>query len=93
MKPGLARAGRFDICQYRMRKFPPPMTVAHMLVALSALSRSLSLRRLGIWLSVALGDPRSPPQLAASLWLCGPAGSLALTLATPELVLALSRSR
>ena len=71
----------------------PSMTVAHMIVPLSALSLSLSLRRLGIWLSVALGDPRSPPQLAASLWLCGPAGSLALTLAHPELVLALSRSR
>ena len=69
------------------------MTVADMLLPLSALSLSLSLRRLGIWLSVALGDPRSPPParcFSVALW---PSWSLALTLARPELVLALSRSR
>ena len=79
-----------------MRKLPP-MTVAHMLVPLSALSLSLSLCGISaagsLWLWVILGAPPPHPPAhccSVALW---PSWSQALTLVDPELVLALSRSR
>ena len=70
------------------------MTVAHMIVPLSALSRSLSLCAVSasgsLWLWVILGPPLAARCSSVALW---PSRSVALTLAHPELVLALSRSR
>ena len=72
------------------------MTVTHMLVPLLALSRSLSLCAVSasgsLWLWVILGSPStlSARCFSVALWA---SWSRVLTLAHPELVLALSRSR